>query len=310
MIASVRDTARARRDQLPITAAAIAILVWSIGPLLVRGVGTSFPTVVFYRLATATPVMVAMAYLTGGRVSVALLKRTWRPGVLFVVCLMTSFASFVYTSIANATLIGALTPALVLLVSGRVANEDHTRLQVICAVVGLVGIAIVVLGAGATSGASLKGDLFAVANLVLWTAYLFEVKKVRGEGVHAGAYIATVFIWSLVIAAPWVLLVSDDLGAVHGTDWFLFAAMVVGPGLLGHGLMTWAQREVDVNVVALLGLASPVLSTVLAWWVYGQRLSTVQVLGATIVFGSLLVLLREQIAFASSTVSVDEFEER
>ena len=298
MIANVRDSARQRRSQLPIAAAGTAILVWSIGPLLVRGVGTSYPTIVFYRLLTATPVMLATAYVTGGRISLALFKRTWRPGLLFIAALMTSFASFIYTSIANATLIGALTPALVLLVSGRVADERRTRMQVTCAVVGLIGITVVVLGSGSNSGASLKGDLFAVANLMIWTTYLFEVKKIRAEGIHAGAYVATVFMWSLAIATPWVLVASDDLGSVHGTDWLLFAAMALGPALLGHGLMAWAQRDVDVNVVALLGLASPVLSTILAWWIYEQRLTRLQICGGAIVFVSLIVLLREQILLA------------
>jgi drug/metabolite transporter (DMT)-like permease len=305
VIAGVRESARQRRSQLPIAAASVAILVWSIGPLLVRGVGTSYPTVVFYRLLTATPVMVAMAYLTGGRLSIALLRRTWRPSLLFIGALISSFGSFIYTSIANATLIGALTPALVLMVSAKIAAERRTRLQVICAAVGLVGISIVIIGSGHTSGASLKGDLFALVNLLLWATYLFEVKKVRGEGVHAGAYLAAVFTWSLAFATPWVLIVSDDLGAVHGTDWLLFAGMVIGPGLLGHGLMTWAQREVDVNVVALLGLASPVLSSVLAWVVHDQRLTHAQIAGAAIVFLSLLVLLREQIALAGQTEAAE-----
>ena len=305
MIANVRESARQRRSQLPIAAAGTAILVWSIGPLLVRGVGTSYPTIVFYRLLTATPVMLAMAYFTGGRVSLALFKRTWWPGLLFIAALMTSFASFIYTSIANATLIGALTPALVLLVSGRVADEHRTRMQVICALVGLIGITVVVLGSGSNSGASLKGDLFAVVNLLIWTTYLFEVKKIRSEGIHAGAYVATVFMWSLAIATPWVLIASNDLGAVHGTDWLLFGGMALGPGLLGHGLMAWAQRDVDVNVVALLGLASPVLSTLLAWWIYQQRLTPLQMGGAAIVFVSLIVLLREQILLARAQL-VDE----
>jgi drug/metabolite transporter (DMT)-like permease len=249
--------------------------------------------------------MIAMAYLTGGRVSLALFRRTWRPGLLFIAALMTSFASFIYTSIANATLIGALTPALVLLVSGRVADEQRTRLQVTCALIGLVGITVVVLGSGRTSGASLKGDLFAVVNLLIWTAYLFEVKKVRAEGIHAGAYVATVFMWSLAIVTPWVLVASDDLGAVHGADWLLFAGMALGPALLGHGLMTWAQSTVDVNVVALLGLASPVLSTLLAWWIYEQRLTPMQMCGAAIVFVSLIVLLREQVLLARAQPTVE-----
>ena len=120
-------------------------------------------------------------------------------------------------------------------------------------------------------------------NLGLWTAYFVRIKQVRNQGVHAGALIAGVFCVAAVVVSPWVLLTSDDLGGIHGSDWLLVVAMVLVAGLVGHGLITWAQRHLDITFASLLMLGSPVISAVGAWVVFGQRLSSVQVAGALLV---------------------------
>jgi len=67
------------RARLAISIGAIAVFAWGFGPLLVRGIDASAPTIVFWRLWMATPVMVVAAYLTGGRVSLPLLKIVFVP---------------------------------------------------------------------------------------------------------------------------------------------------------------------------------------------------------------------------------------
>ena len=42
---------------------------------------------------------------------------------------------------------------------------------------------------------------------------------------------------------------------------------VVGCGLMGHGIMTWVHRYLDVTVTSTLTLANPVISTIGAWLV-------------------------------------------
>ena len=137
--------------------------------------------------------------------------------------------------------------------------------QILLAVIALGGISTVVLGAKQSSGASLHGDVLALINLGLWTAYFVRVKQVRNQGVHAGALIAGVFCVAALVVSPWVLLTSHDLGAIHGTDWLSILAMVLVSGLVGHGLMTWAQRHLDITFASLLTLGSPVISAIGAW---------------------------------------------
>lgn len=273
--------------QVALGACLLAVTAWSFGPILVRGIGASTPTIVFWRFWIAQPVMITVAYLTGGRLSIVLLRRMLVPGVLFAGSLIFSFASYQHTSIANATLIGTLEPAVVLFVAPRLFGDRTSRVQVVQAGLAFVGMATVVLGAGETSGASLDGDLFALGNLAIWTLYFIRVKQERDRGIHAASLLAGVFLVGAVVATPWVLLTSDDLGSLSAGGYGLVVLMVLGPGLLGHGSMTWAQRHLDITLASMMTLLHPVIATVLAWMFYSETLTALQAVGAFVVLVAL-----------------------
>lgn len=275
------------RARLAISIAAIAVFAWGFGPLMVREIHASAGTIVFWRLWIAMPVMLTAAYLTGGRVSIPLIKAVFVPGVIFGVSTLVGFTSYQTTSIANATLIGALQPVLMLFIGPMLFGERSSARQVLLAVIALGGISTVVLGANQSSGASLHGDALALINLGLFTTYFVRMKQVRNKGIHSIALIAGVFCVAAVTVTPWVLLTSPDLGGIHGTDWLSIVGMVLLSGLVGHGLMTWAQRHIDITVASLLMLGGPVISAIGAWVVFSQQLSAVQIAGALVVLAAL-----------------------
>lgn len=269
--------------QRALGAASIAVFVWGFGPLLVRGVDASAGAITFWRFALAQPVMIGAAYLLGGGLSLRVLRRAALPGLLFSVSMLASFLSYQKTSIVNASLIGSLQPALLLVVAPFVFGSRTTLRQAVFGSVSLGGVALLVVGAGGTNGASWVGDLWAAFNLVLWTVYFVLVQRIRDDGEDATSILAAVFLMSFVFAAPVSLVISDDVGGVGWDGIGLVALMAIGPGLIGHGLMTWSQRHLDIRVASLLGLASPVVSTVGAWIVFSQGLGLLQAVGGLLV---------------------------
>jgi len=280
-------TERPARAEVALAAATVAVLAWSFGPIIVRTVGVSTPTVVFWRMWLAQPVMIGAAYVAGGRLSLPLLRRAFLPGVLFGLSIITGFASYKTTSVANATLIANLQPALVLFVAPKLFGERISKRQISLAVAAFGGILLVVFGAASSSGAALRGDLLAAANLVIFTVYFVRMKQIRNDGVHAYSLIASVFLVGALTVTPWSVLASHDLGSVNLRGYAFLLLMVLGPGLLGHGTMTWAQRHLDITVASMLTLLSPVLSTIWAWAIYAEVLAPVQALGAVVVLGAL-----------------------
>ncbi|CAB4881649.1 unannotated protein [freshwater metagenome] len=279
--------ANAATSDLPLIAGSLAVMAWGFGPLIVRGIGASTASIVVFRLGSAVPVMIAVAYLTGGRVTASVVRQALLPGALFAGSMMASFESYKATSIAVATLIPAMQPVLVLVIAFRLFGERSSNRQIACAVAALAGVLGVVLAAGNTSGTAMRGTLLSVVNLLLWTVYFVQVKRVRSTGVHSWSFVAGVFIVASCIAVPWGLLVSTDIHAIGGTDWLLLGLLVGGPGLMGHGLMTWAQRHLDLTVASLLTLASPVISAIGAWLIYQEKLRPMQVLFSMVVLVSL-----------------------
>jgi drug/metabolite transporter (DMT)-like permease len=283
-----------RSTTLPLFAAGVAVFAWGFGPLFVRGIDAPVATIVTFRVLLAIPVAIVVAYATGGRLSWTLLRRAFPTSVCFALSFIAGFASFQETSIANATLIPALQPALVLLVASRMFGERRSRSELVYAAIAFVGVVGVVAGASAGGGASIHGDLFAVANLLVFTGYFLLVKRVREDDVHSWSLLAAVFVDTAVVIVPWAFLVNTDLGAMHGTDWLLLVGLVLLPGMVGHGFMTWAHHYLDVTLTSMMTLANPVVSIVGAWLIFSQSLGTLQIASAIVVLLALGAIIRRQ----------------
>jgi drug/metabolite transporter (DMT)-like permease len=97
-----------------------------------------------------------------------------------------------------------------------------------------------------------------------------------------------VMLTAAIAVTPVVLLTEDDLGSIGGWDWLWLLLLVFAVGAVGHGLMAWAHRHVDVTISSLLTLGSPVISAVGAWMVFDQSLTAVQLAGAVLVLAGLV----------------------
>jgi drug/metabolite transporter (DMT)-like permease len=273
-----------------VLAGAIAVFAWGLGPLLQRAMGLSTPTTVAYRLIIAVPVMHLVAWLFGGRVTRHMMRVALVPGALFGLSLITGFAAVNNTSVSNATLISNLMPVVVVILAKFVFDDTIRNRQFVAVGVALAGVLIVVIGAGNSGDASLYGDFLAVVNLVIFTAFFLRIKNLRDEGIHSWSLLAAVTTVAAIVAVPPCVLASNDLGSMTPKTWVLVVAMVLLPGVVGHGLMTWASGHLPVTVSSLLTLGSPVVSAVGAWLWLGQSMNEWQCVGSVIVLGALAAI--------------------
>ncbi len=274
--------------------AVVAIVCWGIGPLVIRAIVAPTVVLAFWRMWLGALATGVIARVASGRLPGRAVLRAAAPaGVLFALSLVTGWQSVKETSIANAQLIPALQPILVLFAARRLFGERVGRVAVGCALVGVAGVAGFVLGADATAGATLRGDLWAVGNLLAWTVYFLEMKRLRDRGIDTLVLLTAVLVTGSLALTPFVLATTGGIPPLEGAAWLGVVFVVAVPGLGGHGLTTYAQRYVDVTVLSLLGLATPVLSAAGAWIVYDQPLRGVQVLAGATVIVALAGLLVE-----------------
>ena len=270
-----------------ILAGLTAVVVWGTGSLILRTIDAGAPMIAFWRMAIGVPTMWLAAWWFDQIPD----RRVWRgalvPGMLFGASMPLGFEATLTTSIANASLIGSLTPVVILLGAGRLIGERIDPAKVPAALVAVGGIALVLLAGGHTSGASWHGDLAALGNLAAWVGYFLMTKRHRDQGIGSWAYLAVVFAVGFGVTVVWSVVAGFDLGDVDGADWFGVLAMVLLPGLVGHGLYTWSMQRLPAQVLSLFSLLNPVVATAGAWMLFGERLSLLQFLGAALVLGGL-----------------------
>lgn len=255
--------------------------------MMVRAMDVSGYTTALFRMWLGAPAMVVAARLFGRPVRWADVRTCALPGCFFGGSMMMGFVAVRETSIANATLIGALTPAILLLGANRLVGERSDLKRLPFALIAFTGLAVVILAGANTDGASLFGDLLAGVNVCCFTIYFLTLKRRRNEGMDGWAFLAGVFIVGTIVITPFCIVMGDDTTALSLSDVGFLLAMVAGPGLVGHGLISWASRHIPVTTTSLLTLGSPVISVFGGWLVYDQHLGVAQVLGAALVLGGL-----------------------
>jgi drug/metabolite transporter (DMT)-like permease len=201
------------------------------------------------------------------------------------------FSAIKLTSVVDATVIGALQPAIVILVARQLFGEKMNRWDFAWVSLALIGVLIAVVGAGARGQHHVRGDLLAVGALLCWSAYWIVSKKAR---IVQGAmeYTACVSIVAALAVTPIVLVSGQSLGQVRLGDWLWIGLLVTVPGG-GHLLMNWAHRYVDASVSSAIACLSPLVAGIAAKVILGQSLTLIQVGGVLLGLTAISVIAVE-----------------
>ena len=284
--------ARARITAAPVLAVFVAVFAWGVGPLLFLAPSISINSILFYRVLFWPPLLYLIARRGGKLINKKLFRSVLVPGVLFGVSTIFGFTAITETSVANATIIGNVSTAMVLFAAPKFLNEKISRWQVLLALTSFAGVVAIVVGAGDTGGSSLFGDFLALINALTWTFYFISSKRRRVDGVDTWQFLYGVSVVQVCVVVPYALLTSNDILQITWRDLGFLIAMTIFSGTIGHSFMVWAQKYVDASVSSLILLLAPVISSIGAWFVYDQNISLFQVVGGIVVLASLAGVVR------------------
>jgi drug/metabolite transporter (DMT)-like permease len=294
-----------RRPGLGLLAATSAVVVWGASSVLIKQVeGLTGLGVACYRIWMGAALVTVVFVATGGRLSWRLLRLSFWGGVTFTADLVLFFAAVRETSIANATVIGALQPLLVLAVASRLFGERPRAVELAWGGVAVAGTALVVLGGDGGGANSTFGDVLAVGALIAWTAYFVFTKTARHH-LTAFEYLTGMAIVAAVAVVPLPLLFEGTLRGTDANGWLMIVYITVINGLLGHFLMAYAHGHVTLLTVSLLTLAIPVISAAAAAVWIDEPLTEVQVLGMAVVLGALALVTLSTARRAPDLVEAD-----
>jgi drug/metabolite transporter (DMT)-like permease len=242
-------------------------------------------------MALAIPVLAIWARLVSGR-RLTLADPAAFPfllllaGLAFAADVGSFHIALTGTRVANASFIGNVAPILTV-AGGALFFAEHPAPRV------WVALALAIAGswvmAGMAAPANLGfGDIFAFCSAVSYAAYLLVIKRVRArlDGPTATLWSAAVSAVALAVAAA---LRGEVLLPHSGLGWTIVILLGVVSHAIGQGLTSVAIGRVSVGLLALVILAQPPFSALLAWLVLGETMSALQMIGGGVILAAVLL---------------------
>ena len=276
---------RAGVDRVGVAALLVgtAIIAWS--GVLARFLDVGPLAGAAWRMGLALPALAAWArILRRGRTSSPALRPVAGllilAGLAFALDVGSFHISLTGTKVANATFIGNVAPILTV-VGGALFFRERPSSRV------WLALALALVGAWVMAGMAAPtrigyGDAFALSAAIAYAAYLLIIKQLR---VRLDA--ATATLWSaavsaiLLAGAAW--LHGETMIPSSAFGWMIVVLLGFVTHAMGQGLTSVAMGRAPVALVALVLLAQPPFSALIAWLVLGEAMTPLQIAGGALI---------------------------
>lgn len=279
--------------------AAFGALCISSSAVLITLANVAPATTAFYRCALPLPVLGVLAVAEQrrrGPRSLASRGYAVLAGLFLAVNLVLWIHAIADVGAGAATVLGNLQVLFVAALAWAVLGERPDRRYLVMLPVVLVGVGMV-SGLAGGSGTGLHpaaGLAYGVATSAAYACFLLILRQTAGQTPHvagqlfdatagaaAGALLLGLAFGGLQVAIPW-----------RSLGWLLVLALL--SGVVGWLLITASLPRLPAAVSALLLLLEPAAALILAAIVLGQRPSLIQIVGAVLVCGGVLIVARSQ----------------
>ena len=275
-----------------IAAVSLTTVIWGLVPLVFKE--TDMPVLAFatYRLWMGVLVYAVVFVFTGRRLTQTVLRACALGGVFFALDIAFTFSAFRLTSIANATIIGALAPVFITLGAARWFGERVQRRDLVLVGVSFAGVALVALGSSGSPTWSPLGDAFAAASVLSWTCYWLFSKRARTRAdVGALEYMACVMTVAAAILTLLALAFGQSLALPSRADWGWIWLVTIFPGFVGHSLISWSHRHLEAWLGSLITQCMPVIATAAGWVVLAEEPTAFTIGGGLVVVAATAVIM-------------------
>jgi drug/metabolite transporter (DMT)-like permease len=241
-------------------------------------------------------------------VRAAELRAALVPGILFGVNIALFFEGVTRTTVANAELIGALTPLIIVPAGAILFGERLDPRALSFGALSIVGLAIVLFNAPPNGIASWTGNLIVACAIVLWASYLLTSRRLR-QTMDVVAIMTAIMPIATLAVLP-ITLARGEMFEVTARSVPYIVGLGLMTGIAAHGLMVFAQRTVPIGTIGILQVAQPALAVVWAYLLLDQGLRPIQIGGMALVIVGLVAVVAatQRAAPPLDTTDPAEFE--
>jgi len=281
---------------------AIGMIAVSFGAIFIRLAGEAPPlAIAAWRLTLAALVVVPLALVRRGggdgrgRKTWTLSRDTFLWSILSGGALALHFVLWIVslrmTSVASSALFVSTHPIFVGLGSVLFLRERLSRWLAVGIVLAVAGGGLVALGDAGLGASTVRGDLLALAGGAMAAVYFVIGRRVRRTA-SATEYVAVSYATAAIVVGLGCLATRTPVSGFELPTYGFLVLLALVPQLLGHSTFNWALRRLSATKVSILVLSEPIGAAVLAYAIFGESLTWLNLVGAAIILIGITVSLR------------------
>ena len=270
----------------------LALLSVSTSPIIGRALtGVGAISISFWRMFFASLILWLFSMLKPqGKMNLSTsLNKTIYAGILLGIHFALFFEAIKTTKIANATFLGTLAPFFTLLVELFILKRFYDRKVLVGLLCTLLG-AIIILGYQFDLASRYTvGNLYAVLCSIAIAAVLMIGEKVR-ETENTIVYTRTLYLSASVTLLIIAIFTNENM-IYHNLNEYLgllFLGLV--PTIVGHNSIYYSIRYVSPTIASAFPLGEPIIATVLAYFIFSEKITLNIFLGGFITFIGLILI--------------------
>ena len=186
-----------------------------------------------------------------------------------------------------AAVVGAIQPMLVMGLAWALDRRQPARLAVGASVLGVLGMAALLLSPGAVWDPI--GIAAALAGAACMAAGTFLARRWRPD-VPVLAFTGWQLLAGGLMLVPVAWAVDPPLPALSTTQMLAYAYLSIVGALLAYALWFRGIARLSPVAVSSLGLLSPLTAVILGWALLGQTMTGLSLVGLVTVLGSVLAV--------------------
>lgn len=273
----------------------VAIGVISCAGVIIKLADAPALVIAAWRMGLATVLLAPWMAMKVRRAGFDALWRCWPWVLASGLALAAHFASWIlsleFTSVASSVVLVTTNPVFVGIGSYLFLKEKPTRELGMGILVSVLGGVLIGYGDWKLSGLALWGDVLALIGALSASAYFLIGRRLRAQAA-LGPYIFLVYGTAAVILVGAAALMGHSLWGYPAETLTLFLLLALGPQLVGHSTLNWALRYLPAGVIAVSLLAEPVGAALLAYWMLGESLTPLTLIGGGVVLVGIYFALK------------------
>lgn len=211
-------------------------------------------------------------------------------GILLASHFILWFESLNYTSVASSVVLVALQPIFIFLGTYLLFKERFSSGAVISMFIALFGSIIISWSDFQMGGTAFSGDILALLGTMAITGSLLFGQKTKRR-LSLMTYTFIVYSMSVVTLIIYNLVRQNPFVGYPLNYWWIFLALAIFPMFFGHTLFNWALRWLNSSKISMGIVFEPIIATILAYIVLGERVTSSQWLGGTIILIGLFLFV-------------------